>query len=264
MAAECTPLVVVIPANNEAATIRAVVLGVLAYVPRIIIVDDGSTDSTAAALTDLPITVLQNQAKLGKAASLWRGIDVALAEGAGGVITLDGDGQHDPRDLPRLIGTFLAEHGAIIIGSRLHARDLIPRVRYCANRFANFWISWAAGQAIADTQCGYRIYPIGVLRALRLPLANTEGFVLESEILIEAGRRGVRIVAVPVTAIYPRGRRSRFRPVADIALIVRMVAWKLISRGFYLKGLVRYWRQASDGAVGRAEVKSIVKSVPTR
>jgi hypothetical protein len=128
----------------------------------------------------------------------------------------------------------------------LHAQDRIPRNRYYANRFANFWISWAAGQAIEDTQCGYRIYPAKVLLALRQRLASSRGFVFESEILIEAGRQGTSIVTVPVTAVYPQGRRSRFRPVTDIALIVRMVAWKLASWGFYPQGLMRYWRQLAS------------------
>ena len=245
-------LAVVIPAYNEAVTLRTIAHAAFAEVPRVIVIDDGSTDGTARAVAGLPVTLLRNPHNLGKAASLWRGIDTALAEGAQGIVTLDGDGQHEPLDLPRLIDAFEAHRDAIIVGSRLHAREHIPRNRYYANRFANFWISWAAGQAIEDTQCGYRIYPAKVLLALRQRLASSRGFVFESEILIEAGRQGTSIVTVPVTVVYPQGRRSRFRPVTDIALIVRMVAWKLASRGFYPHGLMRYWRQLASARKPRS------------
>ena len=129
---------------------------------------------------------------------------------------------------------------SLIVGSRLHERARIPIGRYLANRFANFWIAWAAGQPIADSQSGFRLYPAGLLRTLASRAERDPGFVFESEILIEAGRRGVPIMDVPISAIYPdRARRSYFRPVLDILRITRMVAWKLISRGLYLPGLVR-------------------------
>ncbi|MGH8582460.1 MAG: glycosyltransferase family 2 protein [Gammaproteobacteria bacterium] len=242
-------LTAVIPACNEAGTLRAVVCGVLAHIGRVIVVDDGSTDGTAAVLDGLCVTVLQNPGHLGKAASLWRGF--TAAPGAPALITLDADGQHDPRDLPRLIEAYRADREAIIVGARLHHKRRVPRGRYYANRLANFWISWAAGQAIPDTQCGYRIYPQSVLTRLRDRLDRTQGFVFESEVLIEAARRGIRVVSVPVTAVYPRGRRSHFKPIADIAAITRMVAWKLLARGLYPQGLWCYLRELFDARARR-------------
>ena len=119
----------------------------------------------------------------------------------------------------------------------------MPRDRYLANRVANFWIGWAAGQAIEDSQSGFRVYPAGLFRAVGMRYDRSAGFVFESEILIEAARRGTAIVAVPVAAIYEqRGRRSHFRPVLDIARITRMIAWKLLARGFDLPGLYRSLR----------------------
>jgi glycosyltransferase involved in cell wall biosynthesis len=230
----------VIPAYNEAATIRDVVERTLREVPRVIVVDDGSTDGTAQRLEGLRATLLRNARNAGKAASLARGIELALGESAAAIVTLDGDGQHRPEDIPRLLAAWQRSPEALVIGARLHEGAKIPADRYLANRFANFWIAWAAGQRIADSQSGFRVYPAALLRALRLPREGAPGFVFESEILIEAGRRGVRLVDVPIAAIYePRGRRSHFRPVIDIALIVRMVAWKLVSRGLFLPGLIR-------------------------
>lgn len=233
----------VIPAYNEAGTIRDVATRTLYQVPMVIIVDDGSTDGTAAALEGLPVTLLRNAANCGKGASLVLAMFYALENGAEAVITLDGDGQHRPEDIPNLIAAHVRNRDAIVIGSRLHDSQNIPTDRYAANRFANFWIAWAAGQPIPDSQSGFRVYPAALLRVLNVRCDRASGFVYESEILIEAGRRGVKVVAVPVSAIYEvRGRRSHFRPVLDIARITRMVAWKLLSRGLYLHGLVRSLR----------------------
>jgi glycosyltransferase involved in cell wall biosynthesis len=231
---------VVIPAHNEASTIRAVAEGALRYASFVIVVDDGSEDGTAAALAGLRVTLLSNPENEGKASSLWRGMQHALSHGVDAVLTLDGDGQHDPADIPRLVSAFRRQPGKIAIGARLADRRNIPAFRYFSNRFANFWIAWAAGYPIEDSQSGFRLYPAPLLRAVRLAHDRRAGFVFESEILIEASRLGYESVAVPVAAIYPgSARRSHFHPVLDALRITRMVAWKLISRGLYLRGLVR-------------------------
>ena len=236
---------VVIPAYNEAATIRGVAARALAQIPRVIVVDDGSSDGTAAALDGLPLTLIRNPRNLGKAASLWRGIAVALADGAGAVVTLDGDGQHRPEDIPRLLAVHRSDPAALVVGARLHNSSAIPSERYYANRFANFWIAWAAGQRVEDSQSGFRVYPARLLLGLPLQLRRAASFVFESEVLIEACRRGTRLEWVPIPAIYEaQGRPSHFRPVLDVALITRMVAWKLLSRGLYLRGLIRSLRGA--------------------
>ena len=237
-------IAVVIPAYNEAATIRDIASRALAHADRVIVVDDGSTDDTARQLAGLPLTLLRNPHNMGKAASLWRGMQMAVEAGAQVVVTLDGDGQHCPEDIPPLRAAARAHPECIVIGSRLHEKDKIPKARYRANRFANFWIAWAAGYPIRDSQSGFRLYPAALLRRIRVGHDKNAGFVFESEVLIEAGRMGVRSVDVPIAAIYvSHARPSHFRPVADIALIVRMVAWKLLSRGMYLPGLVRSLRR---------------------
>jgi glycosyltransferase involved in cell wall biosynthesis len=229
----------VIPALDEAATIRAVAEGALRQAARVIVVDDGSADDTAARLHGLPVVLLRNASTQGKAASLWRGMEYALAHGVDAVITLDGDGQHDPADIARLIAAYRQSSGRIVIGARLSDRHKIPAYRYAANRFANFWIAWAAGYPIEDSQSGFRLYPASLLRRVLVAHDRGAGFVFESEILIEASRLGVASVAVPVAAIYPNSARpSHFRPVVDILRITRMVAWKLLSRGLHLRGLV--------------------------
>jgi glycosyltransferase involved in cell wall biosynthesis len=237
-------IAVVIPAYNEARTIRNLVERTLCQIRHVIVVDDGSTDGTAAALEGLDITLLHHSTNQGKARSLWDGMQEARKRAINGIITLDGDGQHLPEDIPRLLQHFRQSPNTIIIGSRLHEKENIPRARYNANRFANFWIAWAAGYPIIDSQSGFRIYPADLLDKVKVAHRRSSSFVFESEILIEAGRRGIASVPIAVPAIYmAQARASHFRPVVDIALIVRMVAWKLVSRGFYLGGLIRSLRK---------------------
>jgi len=236
-------IVAVIPAYNEAGTIRDVAARVLRVLPDLIVVNDGSSDSTREELAGLPVTTISNPTNMGKGASLARGFAIALAEGADAVVTLDGDAQHCPEDIPRLVEAAQAHPGRIIIGARLWDRGKVPPLRYIGNRFANFWVAWAAGFPVADSQSGFRLYPASLLRSVTV---NPSGrFAFESEILIEAGRAGVRTTAVPIAALYPANARpSHYRNAVDTARIVRMVAWKLITRGLYVPGLVRSLRGA--------------------
>lgn len=249
--------IAVIPAYNEVRTIRNVVERTLAQGIPVIVVDDGSADGTADALRDMPIRLLRNPDNLGKAASLWRGFEAAKAAGALAVVTLDADDQHFPEDIPRLIQMHETLPDHIVIGSRLHAREKIPVARYRANRFANFWIAWAAGYPLRDSQSGFRIYPTALFDRVRVRHDRASCFVFESEILIEAGRQGIYSVAVPIAVSYGKHHRgSYFRPVLDIARIARMLAIKLIGRGMYPQGLIRSLRRSDDCGVAIARASS--------
>jgi glycosyltransferase involved in cell wall biosynthesis len=246
MPSPTSDIVVLIPAYNEAATIRDLVERALKIVPNVVVVDDGSSDATASQLGGLPVTLLRNERNLGKAASLWKGFDHALAHGAQFVVTLDGDGQHSPEDIGRLLHTARRFPDSIVIGARLHDKKNFPARRYYANQFARFWISWAAGYAIADTQSGFRVYPATLLKRLTRREVSWNGFVFESEILIAAGSLGIQSIAVSIPGIYPKqARASHFRPVRDIARIVLMVGGRLFMRGMYPAGL---WRSLKSPA----------------
>lgn len=229
---------VVIPALNEERAIRGVVQAVLAQGAHVVVIDDGSSDGTAARIADLTVTVLRHERPLGKARGLLDGFRAALAAGCEGVVTMDGDGQHDAADVPRLVAAAQRHPGHIVIGARLVEHDHQPGARRFGNRQADFWVSWACGQRIVDTQSGQRYYPRAAMElALSLPDA---GFVFESEVLIEAAARGIRAVSVPIAIRYEEGARpSHFRPFRDVLRIVRMIAWKLIRGGLKLPSLVR-------------------------
>ncbi|UNK58975.1 glycosyltransferase family 2 protein [Pseudoxanthomonas daejeonensis] len=225
---------VVIPALNEALRIREVVEQTLRHCPWVIVVDDGSDDGTGEQLRDLPVTVLRHPQRRGKGAALRSGFAEAHARGARGVLTLDGDGQHDPADLPRLLEAAARHPRCIVIGARLRHRAAAPPHRRMANAFGDWGVAWAAGHRIADTQSGQRYYPASVIALGDVP---GEDFVFEAQLLITAARRlGVHCVSVPVETRY-RGddggplRRSHFRPLRDLYRITSHVVRQVLAHG---------------------------------
>jgi len=231
---------VVIPAYNERATIREVAQKALQHAPLVIVVDDGSTDGTAAQLQGLPVEVLRNEANMGKGGTVWRGLHHAIGKGAEAVFTLDGDGQHDPSDIPDMLNEARINPHAMIIGARLLNRENAPKGRLFANNFADFWVSWAAGQFVQDSQSGFRLYPKSLVENVKVGISRKHSFVFESEIAIEAGRRGHKIICHPIVSQYHENARpSHFKAGSDITKIVLMITWKLVSRGTYAHGLVR-------------------------
>ncbi len=232
--------VAVIPARNEARTIRQVAEGALAAVSTVIVVDDGSEDDTSAALAGLPVSIIRNDQAGGKAAALARGFADALDDGADWVVTLDGDGQHDPADIPRLLDAAHHHPDHLVLGARLRQRHRQPGIRKFANRFADFWISWAGGQRVPDSQTGFRVYPRGLLETVQPSTARRHGFVFETAMLVDGARRGFPCVAVAIDSVYQADARpSYFKPGKDVWEIFWFVFWRIVLSAFYLPGL---WR----------------------
>jgi glycosyltransferase involved in cell wall biosynthesis len=236
--AQTKPGLVVIPALNEERAIRGVVLEALQHCGKVIIVDDGSSDGTSAAVADLPLETIRHSTPQGKAMALRDGFRRALELGADGVLTMDGDGQHDANDLPRLLEAARRYPNHIVIGARLLGKDAQPDKNRIGNQQADFWVSWACGQRIVDTQSGQRYYPRAAIElALTMP---HDGFVFESEILIECAAHGIRTVSVPIVVSYEEDRRaSHFKPLRDVTRITRMIAWRLLRGGLMPRN---YWR----------------------
>ena len=231
---------VVIPAFNEAQRIRSIAEQTLAQCPKLIVVDDGSTDDTAKKLDGLAVDIIQLPANQGKAFALWQGMIRACHLGAEAVISLDADGQHRPEDIPRFIQAWKNQPKRLIIGSRFADISQVPKDRLFANKFANFWISWAAGQKIFDSQCGYRLYPAKLISKLKLNTSRGRSFVFESEVIISAAKLGYQITPVPIAAIYDSNSRpSHFHARRDITKITQMLLWSLFSRAMYPQGFYR-------------------------
>lgn len=257
---------VVVPAFNEAATIAVLVNEILAYSQHVIVVDDASNDGTGELLAALPVTVLRHRVNQGKGASLMTGFDEALKRDVQAVVTLDGDGQHRPSDIPRLLALAQKQPDNIVIGSRRADRAGSPPVRFHGNRIADFWISWASGYAIDDSQSGFRLYPRKILESVDALHHRGHRFVFESEVLINAAAAGFRSVAVPIPALYAGTvrRTSHFRPLKDVPRIVLMVALKLLSRGMYMEGLFRMLRERRAAATRPRQRADLGKPINQR
>lgn len=227
-----TPFVVV-PAYDEAATVAGVVRRARAHA-RVIVVDDGSGDGTAEAAARAGAEVCRHARRRGKARALQTGVAAARARGATHVVTLDADGQHDPDDVPALLSAAGAR--AIVIGVRAHADDALPAGRTDAIAVAGFFVNWASGLRLVDSQSGFRVYPMAVFDEVP---TRRGGFVFETEVLLAAAERGWAVREVPVRTLPRAAARSRFRPLVDGVAI-----------GAHLGGrsLVRAAREASAAA----------------
>lgn len=232
---------VLIPAYNEEATIKTLLESVLQQQPgQLVVVNDASEDNSASILQTMQknasFSIIENSYNQGKARSLWSGFEYAIEQNMDVVITMDGDGQHRAEDIPLLLESHFLDPQNIVIGARERNLKTQPIGRFLANRFANFWISWAAGYGVQDSQSGFRLYPVSLLKKM-LPLKNnSEGFVFESEVIIEAAWQGHYTSVVNIPTIYQKNRRaSHFRPWQDIKKITKMVARRLLITGFSLR-----------------------------
>ncbi|GMG85007.1 glycosyltransferase family 2 protein [Paralimibaculum aggregatum] len=235
-----TRCVALIPAYNEVQTIRAIVAATLPHVDAVIVIDDGSTDGTAEALEGSGARVIRHAENRGKGPCLVEGLDLAVAEGAGAVITLDGDDQHDPADIPAFRARAAEAPGALVLGDRSADMANVPKGRGRSIRLSNFFIGWGCARRITDAQCGMRLYPAAMWRALRIPRSYCRGFVFETALLLHAADIGTRFVTVPVRARYGGHlrRASHFRPVADFVAITLAITRFIVSRGFRPRGLL--------------------------
>lgn len=243
-AADARRIAVLVPALNEEKAIRGVIEGILAVCPNVILVDDGSTDSTLERIADLPLTVIRHETPQGKGEALRAGFRKALDLGFDAVVTMDGDGQHVAADIPRMLAAAHDYPGRIVIAARMLNRQQQPGYRRWANDFADWGIGWACGQRLVDTQSGQRYYPRVVLDMT--DVATRHGFVFESEILIEANwRAGVRMVAIPIEARYHgEFRASHFKAIPDFLRITRRVIWKIVRRGGLWRRYLRSRRES--------------------
>jgi len=199
------PFVVVgIPAFNEEHTIAKVVLRARRFANYVIVCDDGSSDMTGEIAEELGVEVIRHEKNLGKGAALRSLFEAGRRVGADVFVTLDADDQHDAGEIPRLLEPIMSGDADIVIGSRLHSGDLIPAVRRWGNRILSFVTSLFAG-GVRDTQSGFRAYS---RRALDVIDVVEDGYGVDSQILVDAREKGLKIVEVPVSVKYPRGVKT--------------------------------------------------------
>ncbi len=207
----------VIPAYNEAASVARVAAGALDAAGCALVVDDGSTDGTAEAAAAAGARVVRHKQNRGKGAAIATGLAWARGHGYEAAVFLDGDGQHDPGEICRLVEAY--RQGAdIVLGSRMQSRAGMPPLRAFTNFLTSLVTSCIAGCRISDSQSGFRLLRIDTAGWMA---AEAGRFESETEILIRAARRGMKIRDVPVSTIYA-GEQSKIDPSADTGRFILM------------------------------------------
>ncbi|MBN1869902.1 MAG: glycosyltransferase family 2 protein [Candidatus Omnitrophica bacterium] len=202
---------VIIPAHNEACTIGYLVESLLKKNFDVVVIDDGSQDETGAISREKGACVLNHIDKKGKGYSLREGFQYALKHGYEAVVTMDGDGQHDVNGIDRFLAQAQKNKVSVIVGNRMIDPKGMPFVRLCTNRFMSWLISLVCRQRIADTQCGFRYIHCGILKQIDLV---SRDFEIETEILMQACKKGFKVFNVPVKSIY-RDEKSMINPFKD-------------------------------------------------
>ncbi|OGO41751.1 MAG: hypothetical protein A2W36_02725, partial [Chloroflexi bacterium RBG_16_58_14] len=206
----------IIPAYNEAGGILDVVAGVRVYLP-VLVVDDGSSDSTAALVEGAGASVLRQQPNQGKGAALKAGFRWVLEQGFAAALTLDADGQHDPAAIPKFLDAYRQQSADLVIGQRDFSR--MPPLRRLANWLGRISFSWAVGTPIPDNQSGYRLISQRLMEAM---LGSSErGFEYEVEMITTCLRRSFVLAWVPIRTIYA-GEASHIQPWQHVKNFVRI------------------------------------------
>jgi glycosyltransferase involved in cell wall biosynthesis len=215
-------LLVIIPAYNAASTILGLIEKLSLHVEKdnMILVDDGSSDQTAALAERVGVPILRHHHNLGKGVALKTGFGYAIDNGYAAVITIDADLQHDPRFIPDFI-TQSKISGDILIGTRKRDPRNMPFARRLSNHFTSLIISVLSGQSIRDSQSGYRWISVEVLKKIKL---KSKRYDLEPELLIKTGRLGFRMKDVSISTIYTQGK-SYINPLVDTGRFIRLM-WK--------------------------------------
>ena len=225
---------VLIPTYNNEKTLSRILDGVLSYTPHVIVVNDGSTDSTAAILSGYPqVEVVTFPKNRGKGNALQEGFRVARARGYTYVLTIDSDGQHFPEDIPTFITAIEQEEvPTLLVGNRDMTVEGVPKKSSFGHKFSNFWFHLETGVKLPDTQSGYRLYPLEVIPRRYF----TSKFEFEIEVLVRSSWRGVPIKPVPIRVLYdPSERVSHFRPVKDFARISLLNSILVLIAFLYIK-----------------------------
>ncbi len=204
-------VVAVVPALNERETIADVVRGALPHVASVLVVDDGSTDGTGDAARAAGADVLTMPSNAGKGSAVRAGLEQLRGTGTTHVLLMDGDLQHRPDEIPRLIDAGRSTGAALVVGERVFQRAAMPASRYWANVLGSRLLSSLLGVPLNDTQSGFRLLALDAVDGLGL---CGRGYEIETEMIVKLGRRRARVVGVPVSAVY-NGSRSKLRPVRD-------------------------------------------------
>jgi glycosyltransferase involved in cell wall biosynthesis len=226
---------VIIPTYNNASTLARVIEDVSFYTNNIIVANDGSTDDTIAIVERFPFVQLLTWPKnVGKGWAIRKAFAFATELNYKFAITIDSDGQHFAKDLPSFTDQLQRVTTAIIIGSRNMEQASVPGKSSFGHKFSNFWFKVETGINCPDTQSGFRLYPIWLLKDIRF---ITRKYEFEIEVLVRAAWKGMKVESVPVSVYYPpkEERISHFRPFKDFTRISILNTFLVLIAFVYIK-----------------------------
>jgi glycosyltransferase involved in cell wall biosynthesis len=210
----------VIPAFNEGNCIQPVIEQARKYVDKVIVVDDGSTDSTNLITSKSNVICLKHMINLGKGAALKTGCDFAVKNGAGNIITIDADAQHDPNDIPKFVQNL--KDNDVVLAYRKLDRNM-PLVLKFGNWFINKTIRYLYGIRIKDSQCGYRAFTSDAYRMLRW---KSSDYSMESEMIAKIGKHKISFKEIEIKTVY--GDSYKGTTILDgIKIVFNLLIWKL-------------------------------------
>ena len=244
---------VLIPTFNNAATVGKVIEESKLYCKDIFVVNDGSTDDTAAVLESIEgINVISYMPNRGKGHALQCGLNKARKCGFDYCITLDADGQHYPSEIPKFIEAIGKNPGSLIIGARNLNAENMPGKNTFANKFSNFWFKVETWQTLHDTQSGFRLYPLKEIEKIKL---FTGMYEFELEIIVKAAWRGIKVMNIPINVYYPPAgeRVSHFTPLRDFTRI------SLLNTFLVLVALLWYYPKKFISSLTRENISRFIE-----
>ena len=250
-------IAVLIPTYNNCSTIKKVINDVQKYIQNIIVINDGSTDSTIEILQSIRgIELISFQRNCGKGCALKAGIKRAYELNYSHVITFDSDGQHIAVDIPQLIEKIYEEPDVLWVGNRTLPYDkgyAPPRRSSFGRKFGRFWYKFNTGIALNDTQSGFRAYPLSSIISIS---CKGERYEYEQEILIKAAWNDIPVKEVPIRLYYPSKKNSisHFRPIRDFLRISRINSKAAMTRIFLPKELIK-----SPGSTLKEKIITLIK-----
>jgi len=216
-----TNVAALIPCYFEEKRIREVAARARAQLDNVLVVDDGSTDSTETEARAVGVEVIRHTVNQGKGAAIKTGLKHLVARtDIEYILILDGDGQHCPEEIPRFLDEANCSHAPMLVGNRMSDTRTMPFVRKMTNRFMSWQVSRVCGRTIPDSQCGFRMIQRDLAPALAA--IETTNFDFETEMLVVASRKGCEIAAVPISTIYG-DEVSKIHPVRDTIRFFRMM-----------------------------------------
>jgi glycosyltransferase involved in cell wall biosynthesis len=192
-------IIAIFPAFNAASTLPELLAKVKEFIPDILVVDDGSDDKTADAANMAGVNIIRLERNFGKGVALKRGFAYMIQNGFDLALTLDSDGQHDPKYIPDFLGAQKRTGADLIIGSRISSRADMPLDRRFSNWTTSHLISFLLNTHIEDVQCGYRLYSKKLIERIELV---SDKFELETEIIIKAVKAGFKPEFIPIEVVY--------------------------------------------------------------